>query len=86
MAKKQLTGKIVANKAQSTVTVLVENMKLHPLYGKRYRVSQKFLADTGNRAYELGTVVTIEETAPISKRKHFRVLATKLETQPEAKA
>ncbi|HRH26140.1 MAG TPA: 30S ribosomal protein S17 [Candidatus Paceibacterota bacterium] len=72
--KKQLTGKIVSTKMKDTVVVLVERYVKHPKYQKFLVRRKRFLAhDEGNTTKE-GETVTIEESRPISKNKHFIVL------------
>lgn len=67
------TGTVVSTINNKTVTVTVDRMISHPKYGKRFRVSQKFLAHDESNQAALGDVVTIEETRPISKRKNWKV-------------
>ncbi len=74
MPKKVLTGVVVSDRMQKTVTVLVERQFPHPLYGKVIRRSKKYLAHDPEEAYQVGDVVEIIEARPISKRKRFRVL------------
>ena len=74
MPKKVLTGVVVSDKMQKTVTVLVERQFPHPLYGKLIKRSKKYLAHDPEEKYKLGDVVEIIESRPISKRKRFRVL------------
>lgn len=70
MAKK-LTGTVVSNKMKDTVVVLVERYEKHPKYEKYVKSSKRFKAhDQGNTA-QVGDKVTIIETKPISKDKHF---------------
>lgn len=72
MAKK-LTGKVVSTKMKDTVVVLVERYEKHPKYEKYIKSSKKFKAhDAGNTA-QMGDKVTIVETKPISKDKHFQL-------------
>ncbi len=59
-----------------TVTVLVHRFVKHPKYGKYMRVSKKFKAHDENNTHKVGETVIIEETKPISKDKHFTVVAT----------
>jgi small subunit ribosomal protein S17 len=67
------SGRVVSDKMDKTVTVLVERKVTHPLYGKVMRRSQKFHAhDEANECHE-GDLVVIEETRPLSKTKTFRV-------------
>ena len=74
MPKKVLTGVVVSDTMQKTVTVLVERQFPHPLYGKVIKRSKKYLAHDPEEKYKLGDVVEIIESRPISKRKRFRVL------------
>ena len=74
MPKKVLTGVVVSDKMQKTVTVLVERQFPHPLYGKVIKRSKKYLAHDPEEKYKLWDVVEIIESRPISKRKRFRVL------------
>ncbi|MFD1611550.1 30S ribosomal protein S17 [Sphingomonas tabacisoli] len=74
MPKRVLTGTIVSDKTDKTVVVRVERKVKHPLYGKIIRRSKKYHAhDEGNEFHE-GEIVRIEETAPISKLKTWRVV------------
>jgi small subunit ribosomal protein S17 len=68
-----LSGRVVSDKMDKTVTVLVERKVMHPLYGKVVRRSRKVHAhDETNECHE-GDVVQIEETRPLSKSKTWRV-------------
>lgn len=74
MPKRVLQGTVVSNKADKTVTVLVERQVRHPLYKKIIRRSKKFAAhDPENRCQE-GETVRIRECAPISKSKTWEVI------------
>jgi len=67
-------GKVVSNKADKTIAVLVERKVKHPLYGKVIRRSTKFLAhDESNECGE-GDTVVIEECRPLSKNKTWRLV------------
>jgi len=67
-------GKVVSNKADKTISVMVERRVKHPLYGKFIRKSTKFLAhDEGNECGE-GDTVIIEECRPLSKNKSWRLV------------
>ena len=67
--KRTLTGKVVSNKMDKSITVLIERRVKHPKYGKFVRKSSKIHAhDEQNQCHE-GDVVTIEECRPISKTK-----------------
>ncbi|MDD5390819.1 MAG: 30S ribosomal protein S17 [Gallionellaceae bacterium] len=68
-----LTGTVVSDKMNKTVTVLVERKVKHPLYGKIIRLSKKYHAHDENNEFGMGDVVVIEECRPISKTKAWRV-------------
>ena len=68
-----LTGKVVSDKMDKTVVVLVERKVKHPLYGKVIRRSNKFHAHDENNEYAVGDVVTIAESRPLSKTKTWVV-------------
>jgi len=72
--KKTLVGTVVSNKMKNTVVVEVDRVVFHPLYGKKMRRTTRFSADTAGMAFEIGDKVKIEETKPISKTKHFKVI------------
>ena len=67
-------GIVTSAKMQRTGTVAVHRFVMHPKYRKRFRVTKKFLADSGDRKVREGDTVLIGETRPLSKRKHFKVL------------
>jgi small subunit ribosomal protein S17 len=74
MPKRVLQGKVVSDKTDKTVVVLIERKVAHPVYGKIIRRSKKYHAhDEGNVIRE-GDTVRIEECAPISKLKTWKVL------------
>jgi len=74
MPKRILTGTVVSDKTDKTVTVLVERKVKHPLYGKIIRRSKKYHAHDEGNEFKPGDTVRIEETRPISKTKTWRVL------------
>ena len=71
--KRTLTGTIVSDKMNKTVTVLVERKIKHPLLGKVLRVSKKYHAHDENNEFHQGDVVDIEECRPLAKTKSWRV-------------
>ena len=75
MPKKKLTGIVVSDKMEKTVVVKVESIKEHPKYKRRYKIHKKYKAHDQNQEYHMGDKVVIEECAPISKDKHFKVIA-----------
>lgn len=68
-----LTGKVVSDKMDKTVTVLVERKVKHPLYGKIIRQSKKYHAHDEKNEYHEGDTVEIEECRPLSKTKAWTV-------------
>ncbi len=68
---KVLSGKVVSVKMQNTVVVEVSRRVPHPLYKKLLKVGKHFNVDTAGKKVELGDVVRIVETKPISKTKFF---------------
>ena len=70
---REMTGVVLSNKAEKTITVRVDRRVKHPVYGKFIRRSTKLAAhDPGNRCQE-GDVVAIVETRPISRTKSWRL-------------
>ena len=74
MPKRVLTGLVVSDKGDKTIVVNVERKVKHPLYGKIIRRSKKYHAHDEANEYKLGETVRIEETAPISKLKTWKVV------------
>ena len=74
MPKRVLTGTIVSDKGDKTVVVKVERRVKHALYGKIIKRSKKYHAHDEGNAFHEGEVVRIEECAPISKLKTWRVV------------
>jgi small subunit ribosomal protein S17 len=66
-------GKVVSNKMDKTITVLVERQIKHPLYGKYIKRSNKIHAHDPENVCQEGDLVTIEETKPISKSKAWKL-------------
>jgi len=74
MPKRVLTGLVVSDKGDKTVVVNVERKVKHPLYGKIIRRSKKYHAHDESNEFKQGETVRIEETAPISKLKTWKVV------------
>ncbi|MBB6455178.1 small subunit ribosomal protein S17 [Salirhabdus euzebyi] len=72
--RKVYTGRVVSDKMDKTITVLVETYKFHKLYGKRVKYSKKFKAHDENNQAKQGDIVTIMETRPLSATKRFRLV------------
>ena len=68
-----LSGRVVSDKMDKTVTVLVERKVKHPLIGKVIRQSKKFHAHDEANTYKEGDIVTIAESRPLSKTKAWVV-------------
>ena len=75
MPRRVLTGKVVSDKADKTVVVLVERRLMHPVYKKFIKRSKRYQAHDAANAFKVGDTVRIVETAPISKTKRWMVLA-----------
>ena len=69
--KRTLIGKVVSDKMDKTVSVLIERRVKHPLYGKIVRRSKKYLAHDENNQAKIGDTVEIQESRPISKNKSW---------------
>lgn len=72
--RKQRKGVVVSDKMDKSVVVAVMRVRRHPLYKKTVRSTKKYLAHSPNNDVHAGDRVLIEETRPLSKRKHWRVL------------
>ena len=71
--QRTLTGRVVSDKMDKTVTVLVERKVKHPLYDKVIRRSKKYHAHDEKNEFRPGDLVEIEETRPLAKTKAWRV-------------
>lgn len=69
-----LSGRVTSNKANKTVTVLVERRIRHALYGKFITRSKKYCVHSDDNKFSVGDSVLIEECRPISKTKSWRVI------------
>lgn len=74
MPKRVLQGVVVSDACDKTVIVRVERRVMHPVYKKYITRSKKYAAHDENNAVKAGSVVRIEESRPISKRKRWVVL------------
>ncbi|MBI1800534.1 MAG: 30S ribosomal protein S17 [Chloroflexi bacterium] len=70
--RRVFTGRVVSNKMQKTVVVVVERTRRHPLYGKVMRVRNRFKAHT-EAPLNVGDTVKITESRPLSREKHWMV-------------
>jgi small subunit ribosomal protein S17 len=74
MPKRILIGKVTSNKADKTITVIVERRIMHPMYKKFITKSKKIAAHDSENKFKEGDTVNIRECAPISKNKRFEVI------------
>jgi len=74
MPKRILQGVVVSDKQNKTVVVKVERRFTHPLFQKTVRRTKNYHAHDEAGAFKVGDAVTIEETAPISRLKRWRVI------------
>lgn len=72
--KKQITGIVTSNKMQKTITVSVTRRLRHPIYGKLVKKTKKFLAHDENQVCNIGDIVKIIESRPLSRRKRWNLV------------
>ena len=72
--RQEKVGIVTSNKMQKTVVVTVERQIIHPLYKRVVRHSKRFLAHDEKNECRPGDTVRIQETRPLSRRKHWRVV------------
>jgi len=72
--RKTRIGKVVSNKMDKTVVVAVERLVPHPLYKKAMKKTVKFKAHDENNESQIGDIVEVMETRPLSKDKRWRVV------------
>ena len=75
--RKTLVGRVVSDKMDKTITVVVETKRNHPVYGKRINYSKKYKAHDENNIAKEGDIVRIMETRPLSATKRFRLVEVK---------
>lgn len=74
MPRRVLHGKVVSDKMDKTITVLVERQLRHPMYKKFIKRSKRFLAHDEQNQFKIGDQVSIIECRPLSKRKTWAVV------------
>lgn len=74
MPRRILQGRVVSDKMDKTVTVLVERRFMHPIYKKYLKQSDKFSAHDEKNSFRVGDIVAIEECRPLSKNKSWTVV------------
>jgi len=67
-------GEVISNKMDKTVIIKIDRVKSHPVYKKNYIVSNNIKAHDENNEYQVGDIVEIVETMPISRSKFFKVI------------
>ena len=72
--RKTRTGKVVSNNMQKTIVVAVEDHVKHPLYGKIVKRTYKLKAHDENNECNIGDIVKVMETRPLSKDKRWRLV------------
>lgn len=72
--RKEKTGVVVSNKMQNTIVVNVERKVMHPKYGKFVKKNTKFMAHDSKNECNIGDIVLIAETRPMSKNKCWRLV------------
>ena len=78
MPKKILEGKVISDKGNKSITVLVERKYQHPVLQKVIKSKKKYHVHDENNSYKTGDKVSIIESRPISKKKRFTVLEEKI--------
>ncbi len=70
---KTLTGTVSSVATDKTIVITVQTRKTHPLYKKQYTVTSKFMAHDENNECQIGDLVAIVETRPLSARKRYKL-------------
>ncbi len=73
--RKTRVGIVSSNKMDKTIAVVIERRLQHPIYGKYVKKSKKLIAHDENNECQIGDVVRIMETRPLSRRKRWRLVA-----------
>lgn len=72
--RKQYVGRVVSNKMDKTIVVVLERLMMHPLYKKPVRRTKRVKSHDEKNECSIGDMVRIEETRPLSKDKRFRLV------------
>ena len=72
--RKTRVGVVSSNKMEKTISVSVERKLMHPIYGKFVKKTKKFMAHDESNTCQIGDVVRIMETRPLSKNKRWRLV------------
>ena len=73
-ARKVYQGRVVSDKMDKTITVVIDTYKSAPIYGKRVKYPKKYYAHDENNEAKTGDTVQIMETRPLSAKKRFRLV------------
>ena len=72
--RKEKVGRVTSNKSEKTITVVMDCRAIHPVYGKFVKTTTKFMAHDQENACNIGDLVRIMETRPLSSRKRWRLV------------
>ena len=72
--RQQKIGRVVSNKMDKTIVVVVETLKKHRIYKRTYKQTKRFHVHDEENTCQIGDLVRIEETRPLSKMKHWRLV------------
>ena len=73
--RRYLQGEVISNKMEKSIVVAVHSRKMHPLYKKYIGTTKKIMVDDQKNVANLGDVVRVGETRPLSKRKRWELLS-----------
>lgn len=73
--RNQIYGRVISDKNDKTITVVVETYREDPLYGKRIKYTKKYRAHDEENKAKIGDKVLIEETRPLSKTKSYKLVS-----------
>ena len=73
-SRKEIIGKVTSNKMDKSVVVAIERRIKHPLYGKFVKKTKKYVAHDENNECNIGDIVQLMETRPLSKSKRWRLV------------
>ncbi|MGY5139271.1 30S ribosomal protein S17 [Mycoplasmopsis gallinarum] len=79
--RKSLQGRVIRVRGDKTIYVEVERYSSHRLYAKRFKTTKRFAVHDANNEAQVNDIVTIMETRPLSKTKHFRLVEIKQRLQ-----
>lgn len=79
--KRSFTGKVVSDKMDKTIVVLVTRIKVHPKYHKRYKVSKKYKVHDPENRFKVGDKVKFIECRPLSREKRWKVIYPRINTR-----